>query len=229
MVSRTKQALINICVELAVHLIFSWLACPALEHVTLSLSFSTTPLWPSFQVLWGLPRSTGSRTRKTPTVNASFGGRSSLPPGCGLGGSAASTRRGLPMNCSFLLDPVLPASPLSGQHFILDAPRPSANISRGIRGLQLVSFLLLCPLSLAPLPLLPAPCRRKSARQSLPTLGLLILFITMRADGNEVGAFEGGSRPAAVGELRGRGNYRLLAPSYHRALMQRNRRQSLSS
>lgn len=42
LVSRTKQALINICVKLGVHhLIFFLLSCPALEHVTLSLSLST--------------------------------------------------------------------------------------------------------------------------------------------------------------------------------------------
>lgn len=184
LVSRTKQALVNICVKLRVqHPIF-----PRLSSQPWSTSLCHPPCPPR---LCGLPFSfSGSShagrscTGKPPVVNASFpqsfaaGGLGSRRLCCEHQAWAAHKLFLLALSAARL------GRPLSSQDFILDAHRRSANISGGTWGRQLVSFLLL---GISPSLLLPAD-REISAWQSLPTLGLLILLITMRAAGNSVGA-----------------------------------------
>lgn len=183
--SRTKQALINICAKLGVHhLIFSWLSSPTLEHVTLSLSPSNHSSVVFLLSSLGSSHSERSCTRKTPTVkNASFR-KPLLLPGCALGGSAVSMRRRLPTNCSVSpnpvltlgLAPVLPGlhpgcPPTLGKHFRRNPTRPPTRFL--FPSLHLSTACCRCSLQMG-----------KSAWQILPTLGPLILLITMTAAGN---------------------------------------------
>lgn len=182
--SRTKQTLINICVKLGVHhLIFSWLSSPAQEHVTLPLSLSNYSSVVFLLSSLGSSHSERSCTRRTPTVkNASFR-KPLLLLGCALGGSAVSMRRRLPTNCSVLPNPVLTLGlasvlpglhpgcpPTLGKHFRRNPGPPTRFLSPS---LHLSIACCRCSLQTG-----------KSAWQILPTLGLLILLITMRAAGN---------------------------------------------
>lgn len=162
---------------------------PALEHVTLSLSLFTTPLWSSFYILWGL-LTLGGVALETPQWRMLPSCRALLLVGWALGGSAVSTRHGLSTNCSFLLTLVLSQADLC-------PPRTSPWMPTGAlqtfpeepEAANLFPFSFSASLH---------PCcvlqTGKSARQSLPTLGPLILLITRRAAGNSVGL----SREAAI-------------------------------
>lgn len=142
LVSRTKQALINICVKLAVHLIFPWLSGPALEHVTFLVTL------PLHQPTSSLP------------VKFSGWGRGFLIARKGVQLASLQTLAAAGL-CSgrFCCGR---AAWLAGEPFLLAGssycrarlcpPSPSfwmptdarANVSGEIRGRQVVSFLRFC-------------------------------------------------------------------------------------
>lgn len=125
LVSRTKQALINICVKLAVHLIFPWFSGPALEHVTFLVTLPLHQPNSSLPVKfsgWGrgfLIARKGVQLASLQTLAAA--GLCSGRFCCLLWARGVACRRALPSRWIQLL----PGSPLSSQPIILDAHRRS--------------------------------------------------------------------------------------------------------
>lgn len=168
----------------------------------MSLFLSAAPLWPSFYILRGLLTLGGvaletSQWRMLPFC------RALLLVGWALGGSAVSRRHGLPTNCSScslwcLLRTVG-----------LCPPRTSSWMPTGTRQTfpEEPEATNLFPLSFSASL---HPCcvlqTGKPARQSLPTLGPLILLITRRAAGNSVGLSREAAVPKVGRELRGWGD-----------------------